>query len=93
MRLLILCASLWSGAALAQSAPDALFDAITAKDIAAVQVALEQSVTADMDPSTEPDRQRALFKVFKNTHPAVDALTADWLAAEPQNPYALTARG
>ena len=93
MRWLVLRASLWSGAAHAQSAPDALFAAISAKDIAAVQVALEQSVSADMDPATEPQRQRNLVTVFTYTHPAIDTLTTEWLAADPQNPYAMTARG
>lgn len=64
------------------------FALITAKDFAGVEAALTNA-----DSTGEALAQRGLFDFFRNSHPAITEFTAAWLAAEPDNPYALTARG
>jgi hypothetical protein len=65
---------------------------IYAGDIDGFRTAIIAAHAADLTAKGDQNRQRALFGPFGVTDPRVAAFTADWLAAEPDSPYALTAR-
>jgi hypothetical protein len=65
---------------------------IDAHDIDGFRSAITAAHADDLAARGDQNRQRALFGPFGVTDPRVAAFTADWLAAEPDSPYALTAR-
>jgi hypothetical protein len=81
-----------SGPAVAATTPEALRELVMAGDMAAVEVALEDTVVQDAATRADPDFQREMFKVFWVTHPEIDAFTAKWLQQNPTSPNAMTAR-
>jgi hypothetical protein len=65
---------------------------IYAHDIDGFRSAITAAHADDLAAKGDQNLQRALFGPFGVTDPRVAAFTADWLAAEPDSPYALTAR-
>jgi hypothetical protein len=89
--LMLMAAPVW-----AEDSDDIAFDEaramIYARDIDGFRAAITAAHAADLAEKGDQNRQRALFGPFGVTDPRVAAFTADWLAAEPDSPYALTAR-
>ena len=73
--------------------PDEFRQLVYAGDIAGVTAALKDAEAQDKVGTGEPYRQRGLFEVFRESHDKVAGFTVTWLAAEPEAPYARTARG
>lgn len=79
--------------AAADTSVDDLRALVMAGEIAPVEAALKAAEAADLASGGEPDAERDLIVVFRETHPAVDDFTKRWLAAEPDSAWAMTARG
>lgn len=65
---------------------------IYAGDIDGFRAAITAAHAADLAAKGDQNMQRALFGPFGVTDPRVAAFTADWLAAEPDSPYAMVGR-
>jgi hypothetical protein len=93
--LMLLMAPAWADTASERIHDKAFEDAramIYAHDIDGFRAAVIAAHAADLAARGAQDLQRAWFGPFGVTDPRVAAFTADWLAAEPDSPYALTAR-
>ena len=90
---LLILALLWPLQAVAETSVNDLRALVMAGDIAPVEAALLAAEAADLASAGEPDAERALVAVFRETHPAVDEFTKRWLEAEPDSAWAMTARG
>lgn len=66
---------------------------VMAGDIAPVEAALKAAEAADQASGGEPDAERALFELFTDTQPEIAGFTERWLALQPDDALALTARG
>ncbi len=73
--------------------PGALRARVHSGDRAGVAAMLTAALAEDARPGENPWRERDLFAVFTDLHPAVDAFTQGWLAEAPDDPLAQTARG
>jgi hypothetical protein len=90
---LLVLGLLWPMAAMGETAVPGFRDLVVAGDIAQVEAALKSAVAADQAPEAEPDAERDLFSLFTDSHPAIAALTERWLAEQPDDALAMTARG
>lgn len=87
----ILLALLASPASAAISFDD-LRGLVVAQDFAAVDAALLQA-HEEYSAAHQPDAERALYNVFALSDPAIGEFAIDWVAKQPENPRALTAKG
>lgn len=78
------------------TAPDGtlgtLRSAALAGDFALLETTIQAAREGDSDGGNG-DQARAIFALFNSTDPAIDQATKAWLAADPANPNAMTARG
>ncbi len=89
--LLLIAAPVWADDATDKLSADARA-MIYAGDIDGFRAAIIAAHAADLAAKGDQNTQRALYRAFTVTDPRVAAFTADWLAAEPDSPYALIAR-
>ena len=73
----------------ADTAPDSALGTLRAAALAGDFAALDAAIRAAADG----DQARAIFALFNSTDPAIDRATKAWLATDPANPRAMTARG
>jgi hypothetical protein len=71
---------------------DNLRGLVLANDFAAVDAALLQA-HEEFTAAHQPDAERALYNVFSLSDPAIGRFALDWVAQQPENPRALTAKG
>ncbi len=69
-----------------------LFALIEANDVPGMKAVLNEAIAEDSTGQSEPEHQRDVFDFFMNSHPAIASFTADWLAKEPEDGLAITAR-
>jgi hypothetical protein len=89
--LILLATPLWADEATDRLSAEARA-MIYAHDIDGFRTAITAAHAADLAAKGDQNMQRALYRPFTVTDPRVTAFTADWLAAEPDSPYALIAR-
>ncbi len=89
--LMLVASPLWADEVTEKSSADARA-MIYAHDIDGFSRAIIAAHAADLAAKGDQNLQRTLFTPFGVTDPRVAAFTADWLAREPDSPYALTAR-
>ena len=73
--------------------PDPFRALVHQGDRVSVAAMLQEALDLDARPGADRNQARALFAVFQELHPAVDAFTANWLTDAPDDPFAQTARG
>ena len=62
-------------------------------DFAKMEQAFKSAWAADQTEPNGPWRTIDLYYAFQDLDPTTNQMSQDWLAAQPDNPYALTARG
>ncbi|MES2432542.1 MAG: hypothetical protein V4586_01780 [Pseudomonadota bacterium] len=92
MRKLVLLLALLATPAQAAISFDDLRALVLARDFAATDAALIAAHT-EYTAAHTPDAERDLYNVFALYDPAIQRFAEDWVAADPNNPRALSALG